>query len=83
MSACARPALIENACMSQSPHFTGLPFANAERVIQTHANIVVLVGDLAFKLKKPVKPPPKKMKKKKTRTRKRTRAKQQHKQLAG
>ena len=40
-----------------SPHFSGLPFANAERVIQTHANIVVLLGDKAYKLKKPVKFP--------------------------
>jgi aminoglycoside phosphotransferase family enzyme/predicted kinase len=40
-----------------SPHHTGLPFANAERVIQTHANIVVLIGDRAYKLKKPVKFP--------------------------
>ncbi len=37
-----------------SPHFSGLPFAHAERVIQTHANIVVLIGDRAYKLKKPV-----------------------------
>lgn len=40
-----------------SPHSSGLPFANAERVIQTHANIVVLIGDRAYKLKKPVKFP--------------------------
>lgn len=40
-----------------SPHFSGLPFADAERVIQTHANIVVLSGDRAYKLKKPVKFP--------------------------
>lgn len=40
-----------------SPHFSGLPFANADRVIQTHANIVVLIGDRAYKLKKPVKFP--------------------------
>ena len=40
-----------------SPHSSGLPFANAERVIQTHANIVVLIGDCAYKLKKPVKFP--------------------------
>ena len=57
MCACAGPASIDNARMSQSPHFTGLPFANAERVIQTHANIVVLKGDRAYKLKKPVKFP--------------------------
>ncbi|HRJ77269.1 MAG: hypothetical protein HPKKFMNG_00739 [Planctomycetes bacterium] len=42
---------------ADSPHFTGLPFAKAERVIQTHANIVVLIGDRAYKLKKPVKFP--------------------------
>jgi aminoglycoside phosphotransferase family enzyme/predicted kinase len=40
-----------------SPHSSGLPFALAERVIQTHANIVVLIGDKAYKLKKPVKFP--------------------------
>ncbi|MBP9891516.1 MAG: AAA family ATPase [Planctomycetes bacterium] len=40
-----------------SPHSSGLPFAHAERVIQTHANIVVLKGDRAYKLKKPVKFP--------------------------
>ena len=40
-----------------SPHFTGLPFHAAERVIQTHANIVVFIGDRAYKLKKPVKFP--------------------------
>jgi aminoglycoside phosphotransferase family enzyme/predicted kinase len=39
-------------------HFTGLPFANEpERVIQTHANLVLLKGELAYKLKKPVKFP--------------------------
>jgi aminoglycoside phosphotransferase family enzyme/predicted kinase len=39
-------------------HFTGLPFAlEPERVIQTHANLVLLKGELAYKLKKPVKFP--------------------------
>ncbi|KAA0213801.1 hypothetical protein EDM80_07645 [bacterium] len=49
----------DNYAMStaDSPHFTGLPFAEAERVIQTHANIVVLTGNRAYKLKKPVKFP--------------------------
>jgi uncharacterized protein len=37
-------------------HFTGLPFAiEPERVIQTHANLVLLSGNRAYKLKKPVK----------------------------
>jgi aminoglycoside phosphotransferase family enzyme len=39
-------------------HHTGLPFAmEPERVIQTHANLVLLSGDRAYKLKKPVKFP--------------------------
>ncbi|MCC6574910.1 MAG: AAA family ATPase [Planctomycetes bacterium] len=39
-------------------HYTGLPFAlNAERVIETHANMVLLSGNRAYKLKRPVKYP--------------------------
>ena len=39
-------------------HFTGLPFAIVpDRVIQTHANLVLLAGNRAYKLKKPVKFP--------------------------
>ena len=39
-------------------HFSGLPFAlGPEREIQTHANLVLLKGDRAYKLKKPVKFP--------------------------
>lgn len=39
-------------------HNSGLPFAiDPEREIQTHANLVLLKGDRAFKLKKPVKFP--------------------------
>ena len=39
-------------------HFSGLPFAlQPEREIQTHANLVLLKGDRAYKLKKPVKFP--------------------------
>ncbi|MCB9933036.1 MAG: AAA family ATPase [Planctomycetes bacterium] len=39
-------------------HHTGLPFAlPVEREIQTHANLVVLTAERAYKLKKPVKFP--------------------------
>lgn len=39
-------------------HHSGLAFAVApDRVIRTHANIVLLVGERAYKLKKPVKYP--------------------------
>ncbi|MBX3460979.1 MAG: AAA family ATPase [Planctomycetes bacterium] len=41
-----------------SIHHSGLAFAvTPERVIRTHANTVLLVGDVAYKLKKPVKYP--------------------------
>lgn len=41
-----------------SIHHSNLPFAiKPDRVIRTHANIVLLVGELAYKLKKPVKYP--------------------------
>jgi len=48
---------IASMSSAASPHSSGLSFANAERVIQTHANIIVLIGDRAYKLKKPVKFP--------------------------
>ena len=39
-------------------HSSGLPFAiQPERVIQTHANLVLLKDDRAYKLKKPIKFP--------------------------
>lgn len=41
-----------------SIHHSNLPFAiEPDRVIRTHANIVLLVGETAYKLKKPVKYP--------------------------
>lgn len=41
-----------------SDHHTGLPFAEAPaRVVRTHANVVLLFRDRAYKLKKPVRFP--------------------------